>query len=412
MSRRATDAGGAVTRAFSWTLICVTFLLAPLGVVLALLGQHRGLDLPDGRGTQLFVELAMAVAGLLYAVVGLLIARAQPSNSIGWIFLASAPALALSSAANGYADLAFYGGEAWRSAVAAAWLASWLLIVPVFVSPCLIAQLFPSGAPMEGRWRGVARISVVFGAYLALGPALAPGPLGSYPDVSNPAGLPGVAGELIVDPTWGVAIIGLFVLSLVSIVVRFRASRGVERLQLRWLALAGGTAIGAFLVALTVGDAVGGAWGAATGDLGLACMALIPIAVGVAILRYRLYEIDRIVSRTLAYAVLTVILGAIYAALVLAGQAVFSSVAGGSNLAIAVSTLVVAAVFLPLRSSVQAVVDRRFYRRRYDAQRTLEGFGSRLRDQVDLEILAVDLERTVAETMEPAHVSVWLRSAP
>ena len=140
-------------------------------------------------------------------------------------------------------------------------------------------------------------------------------------------------------------------------------------------------------------------------------MVQFPLAVGIALFKYRLYDIDRLINRTLVYLALTVVLGASYIGLVLGGQALFSSFAGGSNLAIAASTLVVAALFLPVRSQVQGFVDRRFYRRRYDAQRTLESFGSRLREQVDLPTLQRELRGAVDETMKPAHVSVWLRAA-
>jgi hypothetical protein len=254
----------------------------------------------------------------------------------------------------------------------------------------------------------VLLLSLVFAAYLALGPALGPGTLGSYPTVENPAGLPGPAGSVIVDPTWGVAIVLLFGLSLASVVTRFRRSRGIERQQLTWLALAGGVAIVGLLVGIMLEGR--GTW---VSDVfigvAFAGFLLMPVAVAVAILRYRLYEIDRVVSRTLVYASLTVVLGVAYVGLVLAGQWLFSSFAGGSNLAIAVSTLVVAALFLPARSRVQRFVDRRFYRRRYDAQQTLEAFGARLRDRVELQTLGDDLGAVVEETMRPTHVSLWLR---
>ncbi len=191
-----------------------------------------------------------------------------------------------------------------------------------------------------------------------------------------------------------------------AIVRRFRGAIGLERQQLKMLAAGFLGATLALLLSVVVRTVFH------VGGLGVAiaaAAACVVLSAGLAVLRYRLYDIDRLITRTLSWVALTVVLGVAYAALVLAGQAVFSSFAGGSNLAIAVSTLVVAALFLPLRSRVQHIVDRRFYRRRYDAQRTLEGFAARLRDEVDLHELRVELSRVVEETMQPAHVSLWLR---
>jgi hypothetical protein len=205
-----------------------------------------------------------------------------------------------------------------------------------------------------------------------------------------------------------VPIIPACLLSIAVAAVRslrlFRRSRGLERQQFKWLAASAG-----FLLATLPFAAVFN-YTQAAGLVFSAALIALPVSVGIAVLRYRLYEIDRLVSRTLVYGSLTVILGGAYAGLVLAGQAVFSSFAGGSNLAIAGSTLVVAALFLPLRARVQRFVDRRFYRRRYDAQRTLEAFGARLREEVDLDEVLAGLHGVVADTLQPAHVSVWLRS--
>jgi hypothetical protein len=202
----------------------------------------------------------------------------------------------------------------------------------------------------------------------------------------------------------------VFAVSLAALVVRFRRSRGVERQQMKWLAWAGAVPVCAFAASLAISPFFdGGLLVNFVFITGFAGLMLVPAAVAIAILRYRLYEIDRVISKTLVYGFVTVVLGAAYVALVLAGQAVFSSFAGGSNLAIAASTLVVAALFLPLRGRVQRFVDQRFYRRRYDAQRTLAAFGTRLREQVELDGLRSDLQSVVRETMQPAHVSLWLR---
>jgi hypothetical protein len=253
-------------------------------------------------------------------------------------------------------------------------------------------------------------LSVAAGTYVALAPALDSGRVGSYPTVENPAALPSPIDDLIVDPTWGILILGLFAVSLTSIVLRFRRSRGIERQQLKSVTLAGGVAIVALSTAIVV-ESSPAPWPTIVGVVAFTAFALVPVAVAVAILRYRLYDVDRVISKTLVYGLLTVILGAAYIGLVLVGQAVFSSIAGGSDLAIAVSTLVVAALFLPARSRVQRLVDRRFYRRRYDAQRTLAAFGARLREQVELEVLTEELCGAVEETMQPAHVALWLREA-
>jgi hypothetical protein len=210
----------------------------------------------------------------------------------------------------------------------------------------------------------------------------------------------------VVEPLGFAMFLALLLASALSIVLRFRRSRGVERLQLKWIAFAVATTA----VLWTVSDLVPAGWAAnLISGAGIVALCSVPVSIGVAVLRYRLYDIDRVISKTLVYGALTAILGAAYVGLVLVCQAVFSSFAGGSDLAIAASTLVVAASFFPVRARVQRVVDRRFYRRRYDAQRTLEAFGGRLREQVELDGLRTDLEDVVAETMQPAHVAIWLR---
>jgi hypothetical protein len=193
------------------------------------------------------------------------------------------------------------------------------------------------------------------------------------------------------------------------VVVRFRRSRGDERQQLKWMLVA----VALLVCQVLLVEALPGELPDAIANAGFAlAVAAIPVAAGIAMLKYRLYDVDVVIRKTLVYGSLTVLLGLAYVALVLAAQAVFSSFAGGSDLAIAVSTLVVAAFFLPVRSRVQRLVDRRFYRRRYDAQRTLAAFGARLREQTELDALSADVRTVVVETMQPAHVTLWVREAP
>ena len=342
--------------------------------------------------------------------VGATLALVRLRNAVGWLLLAIGVVLSVSGAAGAYVDCSKTRPDELPAAAFAAWIGSyaWIIVIAFLIPRFLL--VFPDGRLPSRRWRVVALAQYAVLVGLTVG-ALKPGPLPDvdYKRYDNPVGI-GALGWLDRIPAWA-NLIGIPILLLAtlgaaaSLIARFRGSQGVERQQLKWMAWAVGlTALtwagGGLIPYGVVHDGVEQA--------SLVGLTLAPLAILVAVLRYRLYDIDAVISKTLLYGVLTVILGATYLGFVLAGQALFSSFAGGSNLAVAVSTLVVAALFRPLRSRVQRLVDRRFYRRRYDAQRTLEDFGARLREQVDLETLTGELCGVVDETMQPASVSLWL----
>ncbi len=237
--------------------------------------------------------------------------------------------------------------------------------------------------------------------------ALAPGPISAiseFPTIENPVGIESSVRSAI---SWaGENLLATFAMLFVisSLAVRLRRSVGEERAQIKWVIYAGALTFGGFLVAFTTDAAIGF-------FLGLAGLAAIPVAAGLAILRYRLYEIDRVINRTVVYAVLTAGLAGLYFGIVIALQQIFGGLTRGNDLAIAGSTLAVAALFRPARRWIQGIVDRRFYRSRYDATRTLEAFSARLRDEVDLDQLGSELRSAVEQTVQPAHISVWLREA-
>jgi hypothetical protein len=381
----------------AWTIVAVSTVAGLAGTVLTFAAE--GAD-----AWRVFATEAPATAVFLVsAVVGALVASRLPANPIGWILLGLVAALGLTGILEGYVALAL-GDDRVTGAVQWAALYAgdvWLVFLAALF---LVLLLFPNGRLPTPRW-GIVLWCGLAGLLISGVPVLLrPGALDGYPRIKSPIGVENDAVPWLLAPGFV-----LFSASLVggaaSLVVRFRRARGIERQQLTVLAAAGVFATASFLPYWLLGSVSEDLAGAVT----LVGILAIPVAIGVAMLRYRLYDIDRVISKTLVYGALTVLLGAAYTGLVLVGQAVFSSFAGGSDLAIAVSTLVVAALFLPLRARLQRFVDRRFYRRRYDAQRTLEAFGARLREQVQLETLTGELCAAVDETMQPAHVALWLR---
>ena len=351
------------------------------------------------------VDLVLSVVLLSFSTVGTLVAFRWPRNAIGWLLLAIGLAFSIRAIAEQYAIATLFAGTFdLPGGMFAAWLSE-SLALPALFGCAIVLLLFPTGHLPSRRWRPVAWIAVLSTVLISLEVALDPGPLQEFKSLDNPAGISSLQTLLSV-----IAVIGWFgsylsvLAAAASVLVRFRRARGDERVQLKWVA-AGVTMLAvlwlsAFL--LPSDDPVYGA------IFAVAVLAF-PVSIGIAMFKYRLYEIDRIVSRTLVYGTLTVGLAGLYFGIVLALQAAFSGFTRGNDLAIAGSTLAVAALFRPARRRIQALVDRRFYRRRYDAQRTLETFSARLRDELDLDTLGAELSAVVSETMQPAHVSLWLR---
>ncbi|MHB8674312.1 MAG: hypothetical protein ACYDAK_11640 [Candidatus Limnocylindrales bacterium] len=353
-----------------------------------------------------------------YAGVGAVLAVRRPGNAIGWILLALAWSFVLVNAPVNAtsADLRALTAAPWEEAKA--WLTGWSGGA-IFALFALLTVVFPSGRIPRGGWARVARPALIASAALvlltAVAPTIAVTPAAADASifVPNPLALfPTAAFWALFSKTdLTLPLVAMMALGVISMLVRFRRSQGLERLQLRWMMAAlafvtVGVIAGEILLSVAGGSAHQVAWIPA-----LVALAMPPLAVGIAVLRYRLYEIDRIISRTIGWAAVTSILAAVFVAVVLAMQAVLAPVTGSNTLAVAVSTLLVAALFQPLRRRVQRVVDRHFNRARYDAERTVAAFSARLRDGVDLEILRAEVGGVVALTLAPATVSVWLRQS-
>jgi hypothetical protein len=381
----------------AWLLYVLALVLVGLAVGLWLV-VHR--PVPGAVGYGYWRE--GMVTTLAYATVGALITTRRPAHPVGWLFLGAGLGGAAQLATGEFAA-AFLAASGPSVAVAlAAWVSSLFQLVVLGLLVCLLL-VFPTGRPPARRWWVLVWVVAAGVVLFSVGAGLAPARYEEFPGVENPFGITSLEAVLgWIDGVGGVLFVAGFLGALASLVVRFTRSRGLERQQLKWFVYAAGLGVAVLVLPIPLPDFL--EWTLA--PVGLS------VAAAVAVLRYRLYDIDRLINRTLVYGLLTAILGLGYAA----GSLVFILVTGvGSgppSWLVAAVTLAAAAVFRPARHRIQAAVDRRFNRRKYHAATTIQAFSTRLRDQIDLDTLATELLAVVDQTMEPTRVSLWLRPSP
>jgi hypothetical protein len=388
-----------------WSAFLVAIACAVGRVVLAIIDPDKGFaGDPFAGSAPLAVLDALTIT--LFATVGLVVARTRPTNPVGWILCVIPPTLGLLLVSNALYESLAADEAGGPGPELVAWIASWIWIPFVLSALILFPLLFPTGTVLTPRWRLVLVAVAVAFPLLFIGTAFEPGQLKGYP-FDNPFGAPTVfrTPVLILGSVGFALMVVCIFAAAASLILRFRRSRGEERLQLKWVTTAAAVLVLTF--ALPTELVVGEKGGFVAILLGLS---LVEVAVGIAMLRYRLYDIDVVINRALVYGALTATLAGTYAGTVLLLQLTLSGVTEGSELAVAASTLAVAALFRPVRARIQRVVDRRFFRSHYDATLIVETFGARLRDEVALSTLSTDLLHAVHTTVQPSHATLWLRS--
>jgi hypothetical protein len=385
-------------RTLAWVLWAATASLVAGALFLALANRP---EVP-------VFDVPFHVISLTFATLGALISSRRPGNVMGWIFLATGVIGGVQTFFGQYAKVALaQDGLALPGGALAAWLA---MLAQNSFPICIIflVLLFPDGMLPSRRWRPLAWAMGMFLAVtLAVG-ALSPGPFPEFPSASNPFGVERAQPSGAVLLAGGLGGLACVVVTLLSLVVRFYFSRGEKRLQLKWFTYAAVVGLSTPLLLNSLAPGLFQVFGLLAWALGFLSL---PVSAGVAILKYRLYDIDLIINRTLVYGPLTVMLVAVYVGGVLVLEYAFRTLTGsGSQLSIVASTLLIAALFNPMRRRVQNFIDHLFYRRKYDAARTLETFSARLRDETDMDALSSELLSVVQDTMQPEHVSLWLRA--
>jgi hypothetical protein len=394
-------------RRSGWLLWAATLVVAAVG--LALLVWDWPTPVPRGSfGVRGFSGL-WAVG---FGSMGALLTRRRPGHPVGWIFAAAGLVAAVDFATFEYALAAVVGHRGLPAGEYAGWVQLWIWVPNIALITVYLFLLFPDGQLARRSWR--RRVAWLAGGFVLVevtGLSLTPGTVASLPAVRNPFGISPAWLPLTAIGSGLIGLLGCVVLAAWSLFSRSRHGPSVERLQIKWLAYSGClvalTLVSSTIVSEILPLSTGIAGRVTEGGLMIAVLTM-PVAVAVAVLKYRLYDIDRIISRTLAYAIVTGLLVGLYAGLVLLATRVLSF---HSTVAVAASTLAVAALFNPLRHRVQRAVDRRFNRVRYDADQTVMAFAARLTDAVDMDSVADDLAQVASRALEPAHTSVWIRPA-
>jgi hypothetical protein len=405
------EASAARKRRVRWAARLAWMTAGPLAVLVGA-AIVEALATGDVSPTTIMAPLA----GVMILATGAILVTRLPGNRIGWLLWAGGVLLVTTRITQGLSDHGLTSNPgSIPGAIWIAWVNAWVGLPALVLIPVFLPLVFPSGRLPSRRWRIVVAGSAVAIATGTAVDALSPFPAGTYPSgVSSPLTVRGPLAHLLA-PLGTIVDLILFlalVLGLGSLAIRYWRSTGIERQQMKWVAFSGSIAIIAFIAAaLGVGYTTGPlatidslAW-----TTGFAGLALLPVTIGIAILRYRLYEIDRLVSRTISWTLMSAIVGGLFTCSILVLQSVLAPVTRTNTIAVAGSTLMVAGLFQPLRGWVQRIVDRRFNRARVDAERIAAAFAGRLRDEVDLNQLGSEITSTVARTIQPASVSLWLR---
>ena len=387
-------------RRSAWLLSVTTLVVTAIG--LALLVWDWSTPVPSGSfGVRGF----SGVWAVGFGLVGALLTRRRPGHPVGWIFAAAGMLAAVDFASFEYALAAVVGHRDLPAGDYVGWLQLWIWVPFVALITVYLPLLFPDGRLPGPRWRPVSWAAAGCGVIAASGLAITPGVVVNLRALRNPFGVHPAAVPDTAIAVGLAGLIGCVVAAVWSLLVRARRGTSVERQQIKWLAYAGclvaATLVPSTILSLSTGTAARIAEGAL-----MIAIVTVPVAVAVAVLKYRLYEIDRVISRTLAYVVVTGLMAGVYAGLVLLATRVLGVT---TPPAVAAATLAAAALFNPLRHRVQRVVDRRFNRARYDADKTVAAFASRLQDAVDLDAVQADLVGVVQHALEPARISVWIR---